>query len=283
MKILFISNHKYPHIGGVEKHIFEVEERLRSRGHIVKVISSEDIEPKNVKLFGLLNIWLWLFKNKKYIEESDIIQIHDVFIWYLPFVFIYPFKKVYTTHHGWEGKYPIPLWNILNKRISNKLVKGSISVGSYIDKYYGIKSNIYIYGGVNETKLSFKKVKNSIIYLGRLEKDTGIIKFFKWLEENDFKHTVTFVGDGSLRNTCKKYGDVVGNTFNINKYLDQAEYCVPAGYLSYLEALSRKCKIITFADNPLKEDYWKEIKKIKNTLPSWDDVTNKYIKLWSIK
>ena len=97
---------------------------------------------------GLVYIWFWLFKNKKLIKETNIIHCHDVFIWYLPFRFLYPHKKVYTTFHGWEGTWPIPWQNILQKRLANKLSNGTIAVGKYIGKYYGIKADKIIYGGI---------------------------------------------------------------------------------------------------------------------------------------
>ena len=36
---------------------------------------------------------------------------------------------------------------------------------------------------------------------------------------------------------------------------------------------------MTFANNPLKEDYWNEIKKLKS-IPTWDAVADVYLKLW---
>lgn len=263
MNILFISKHKYPHIGGVEKHIKEVGSRLENLGHNIKLISEEDIQQPHVKFIGLIYIWYWFFKNLNLIKNADIIHIHDVFIWYIPFRFIFPNKKVYITFHGWEGKYPIPFWNILNKKIANKLTNGSIAVGKYIEKYYGVKSNCIIYGGVNpKIKNNTKKIKNTIVWLGRQDEDTGIKEFKNWLIKNP-KLKVKYVS----------------NIPNPEKYLINADCCVPSGYLSYLEAMSYGCKIITFANNPLKEGYWNEIKKLKN-IPSWDDVVSVYLKLW---
>lgn len=137
-----------PHIGGVETHIYEVGKNLKSMGHIVKTISEKDIKYPKIKFLGLLYIWLWLFRNRKLIERVNIVHCHDVFIWYLPFRFLYPQKPVYTTFHGWEGIWPIPWKNILLKRISNKLSWGSIAVGKYIEKYHGIKANKIIHGGI---------------------------------------------------------------------------------------------------------------------------------------
>ena len=107
MNILFISHYKWPHIGGVEKHIKEISEILVKNGHNVKVVSEEDIKQPRIKFFGLIYIWYWFFKNISLIYKSDIVHVHDVFIWYLPFRFLFPFTKVFITFHGWEGKYPI--------------------------------------------------------------------------------------------------------------------------------------------------------------------------------
>src|SRR5688572_1794555 len=136
MKILFLSHYFHPHIGGVEKHTLEVAKNLIAKGHKVTVLTekydkdlkeTETINKIQIvrfsyphfKFLGLFSIWFWLFRNKKLIQAADIIHCHDVFIWYLPFRFLYPNKKIYTTLHGWEGKWPIPWQNILLKQLAN--------------------------------------------------------------------------------------------------------------------------------------------------------------------
>jgi glycosyltransferase involved in cell wall biosynthesis len=266
MKVLFISKHKHPHIGGVEVHIRELTKELEKKNHEINTISEEDIKQPKIKMIGLLYIWFWFFKNIRLIKEADIVHIHDVFIWYIPFRFIFPSKKVYITFHGWEGKFPIPTYNVINKRIANKLTSGSIAVGKYIEKYYGIKADYIIHGGVNSTSLklhSAGKIKNSIVWLGRTDQDTGYLEFQKWLLKQKTKYIVKYVT----------------NVKDPEKYLKTAEYCVPSGYLSYLEAKSYERKIMTFANSPLKVDYWNEIKLLKN-IPTWNEVAKVYIKLW---
>lgn len=146
MKILFITHFYLPHIGGVEKHINEVAKRLERKGHIVKIISEADIKYPHIKVFGLIYIWIWFFKNSKLIQDADVVHIHDVFIWYLPFRFICPRKEVFTTLHGWEGIWPIPLKYILYKKVASKLSFGVIAVGKYIEKYYEIEADKITYG-----------------------------------------------------------------------------------------------------------------------------------------
>lgn len=268
MNILFLSKYPTTHIGGVERHIKRIEDIVERIGHKITTISEEQIRPSHKKIIGLFYIWLWLFKNRNFIVNADIVHIHDVFIWYLPFRFFYPFKKVYITFHGWEGKFPLSAWSIFNKRIANKLTSGSIAVGKYIEKWYGIKADYVIYGAAQPLAVgrsSLVKTKNSLVFLGRKDADTGYFEFREWLK--------------SRPELKVKY---VTNEPNPEKFLQTAEYCMPSGYLSYLEAKSYRCKIITFSNNPLKEDYWKEIKLLK-LIPTWDEVADIYLKLWKNK
>jgi len=287
MKILFLAHYSWPHVGGVEKHAKEVVDRLRQKGHEVKVISEENIKYPHIKFLGLLYIWFWLFKNRSLIKQSDIIHCHDVFVWYLPFRFLYFKKPVYTTFHGWEGYYPVPLLNILQKRIASRLSWGTIAIGKYIEKYYGIKANKIIYGGGGTpggrpsatTPGVFATARgNSIVFVGRLEKDTGLLQFLEQLKIKNLKLKIDFVGDGSLRKECEKYGMVRGFT-DPKPFLKRAKICVPGGYLSYIEAKQADCKIMTFHNNPLKKDYWDEIKRVKR-FPTWDEVADEYISLY---
>lgn len=148
MKILFLTRRAWPEIGGVEKHIREVSNRLTKKDHKVTIISEQNIKYPHIKFLGLLFIWFWLLRHRKLIKNANIVHCHDVFIWYLPFRFLYLKKPVYTTFHGWEGIWPIPLKNILLKKLAAKLSWGTIAVGHYIEKYYGIKADKIIYGGV---------------------------------------------------------------------------------------------------------------------------------------
>ena len=289
MNILFLAQHKWPHAGGVERHVQEISLSLRKKGHKVAIISSEDIKYPHIKFLGLFYIWFWLFKNRKLIDTNELIHCHDVFIWYLPFRFLYPNKPVFTTFHGWEGVYPIPFKNILFKRLADKLSRGSIAVGKYIEKYYGIKVDKVIYGSVPLLRYNGTKEKGGIVFVGRLEKDTGVLDFIKWLKgkgkrrlvNQDFgkRSKVDFVGDGTLRKKCEKYGTVHGFT-DPKPFYQKAEICIPGGYLSYIEAKAYGCKIKVFPNNPLKKDYWNEIMQVKK-FPNWDKIADEYINLYN--
>ena len=239
----------------------------------------------HTRFLGLVSIWFWLLKNRKLIIQAEIIHCHDVFIWYLPFRFLYPNKRVYTTFHGWEEIWPIPIKNVLLKKLAQKLSTRTIAVGKYIEKYYGIKANKITYGAANKVIAKSKKKKNRIVYVGRLEKNTGLLNFLEWLKANK-KFIVDFCGDGNLRKECEKYGTVHGFA-NPTQFYRVSEYCVPGGYLSALEALSFNCKLKLFWDNKVKEDYWKLspfVKKDANTWvkgQTWNKLTDEYLDLYN--
>ena len=298
MKILFISRLYHPHLGGVEKHVREVSKELIKKGHRLTVLTEKyDRNLKNeetvdkvkivrfsypqIKLFGLLSIWKYIFQNRKIIVNADIVHCHDVFIWYLPFRLLYPKKKVYVTFHGWEGIWPIPWKNIMIRRLSAKLSKGLITVAKGTAKHYGIKSDKIIYGATSKiSNIDYrnKKDKHKIVFVGRLNKDNGILSFFEWLRKHK-KYNVDFVGDGDLKDQCKKYGVVHGYT-DSTPFMKEAAICVPGGYLSFIEAKKYGCKIITFPTTKIMKGFWSEIEKVKK-FPTWEELADEYLDLYN--
>jgi len=304
----------HPHIGGVEKHVLEISKRLVKKGHDV-IIFTEKYNSKlsiseifqgariiriaypKTKYFGLLKIWSELWKRFDLIKKVDIVHCHDVFVWYLPFRLLFPRKKIYTTFHGWEGKYPIPFINKMHKKLANVLSVGSISIGKYIQKYYGVTSNTISYGAVDVLiKHTFGK-KKGVVFVGRLDGDTGLPGFLKDIEKGKYKDTnIKFVGDGNLREECQKYGRVYGFVTNINPFLRKAKVCVPAGYLTALSAMANNCKVKVYPHNELKHDYWEDApfyKYIKDNdvkgaynwakKQTWEKLLKTYLVLWKVE
>ena len=248
----------------------ELGKRLVKKGHEVTVVtikhqkglaSKEKIEgievvrfdQPEIKFLGLIYTWFWLLKNSSLIKRSNIIHCHDVFIWYLPFRLLFK-KPVFTTFHGWEGIYPVPRKNIIQKKLAAYFTFKNICVGKYIEKYYGIKADTITYGAT-EIPRTIPKKEKSIVYVGRLDEDTGLPVFLKALEELK-GYKVDFCGDGSLARECKKLGKVHG-FINPNPFLSKAQICFVSGYLSILEAMAHKCIAVAAYDNPLKKDYYK--------------------------
>lgn len=333
MRILMITHYFYPRIGGVEKVIMELVENLPE--HTISIITEKhesnlkDIEKFNSwtkvyrfqyphkKYIGLIYIWKWIFNNRKLIKESDIIHIHDVFVWYLPFRFLYFSKPVYTTFHGWEGKLPIPITSLIQKRIAFLFSKKVIIVGKYLEKYYKLKADVITYNGTNIDKKQTQKIPDSFVYVGRLSDDTGLDLILTAISNsNNIK--IEFLGDGELRNKCSQYGRVRGFVERPSDFLSKAEYCFAGGYLTILEAFAHKCLVFVCYQNSLKEDYFKnspfskymiiaespeelirkikfyqthknqKIKKIEAAYrwvqdQTWENLTKQYKKLWAMR
>ena len=339
MKILFISKHYLPHIGGVEKHVQKISLKLKSRKLKVVVVCERIRNTKSheildgveifrikypkIKALGLLTIWWWLWKHRNLLINSNIIHCHDVFIWYLPFRFIFIDKSVYTTFHGWEGVFPISYKHKLIRQISAKLSWGNICVGKYIEKWYGIKADYITYGGVSINRVSKFIIPNSkfiILYLGRLDEDTGMeiyLDAFRIIKLKYPNVEFEFLGDGEFRVEAESVGRVLGFRKDITLYLKDCTFVCTSGYLSMLESLNLGKLVFAVSNNPIKLDviemspFKKYVEHSKNAnelarkidyfltnpkkantiisnsrtwtaLQTWDNLVKVYQKLWGI-
>lgn len=285
MNILFFSRLFYPHIGGVEKHVFEIGKILIKKGHKIIVVTEQNSPElklfeifEGIKIFRIpklkenkvkkFKIWRWLWVNRKLIANADIVHCHDVFFWYLPFRFLYLTKRIFTTFHGYEN-YPLKPKDILMHKISEKLSKGNICIGDFIKKWYGTKATYTTYGGVGISSFIrsprsgqiSNKVKNeSALFVGRLDEQTGIktyINAIKLIRKKipDFKFEI--IGDGKLRKEIEKDFRVIGFKKNPEKYFSDYNFAFVSRYLSILETLAAKRLVFAVYDNPLKGDYLK--------------------------
>jgi len=288
MKILFITRKKWPHIGGVEKHIRKTTEILQKRGYRVTTISDTDIKYPQIKLIGIIYIWYWFFRNRKVIKITDVVHIHDVFIWYFPFCLLYPKKVVVTTIHGLEFNPDLSKVSFYQKRLAVMLSNRTIGIGKFLENYLHVSFNKISYGAADYHKNTTKKDPRKIVYVGRLQKNTGLLKFLNWLDKNK-NYKVDFCGDGELRNECKKYGVVHGFT-DPEPFLKTAKFCVPVGYLAALEALNAGCLLKLYWNNKIREDYWKmsPFYKLKGAKlnewakkQTWEKLANEYINLYN--
>lgn len=344
MNILFFTRLFYPHIGGVEKHVSEISKVLIAKGHKVTIIT-EDLSTKDIPIylqskgriqekvneikiyrvpvgeddwFKKFTTWNWLFKHRILIKNADIIHTHDVFFWYLPFRFLCPFKKVFTTFHGYES-YPISKKSIFIRKISEKLSFGNICVGEFMKKWYGTKPSYTTYGGVNIARNEVKiKNKMSAVFIGRLDEQTGILEYVKavkLIREKIPNFKFEIIGDGKFRQEVEGNFKVIGFKKDPERYFSKYHFAFVSRYLSILEAMVAKRLVFALYDNPLKKDYLKMTpfanfinivgseKELTNLVfyflknskkeeemthkafdwvrnQSWENLTNVYLKIW---
>ncbi len=287
MTILFFSRLFYPHIGGVEKHVLEISKLLVKKGHSVTVLTEKfekdllDVSKiDGIKILRINNgkdnwfkkfrVWKNLFKYRKLMKKSDIIHAHDVFFWYLPFRFLYPSKKIFTTFHGYEGNKIPEFKSKLMHKIAEKLSIGNICVGVFLKKWYGTKPDYVVYGAVEVSSikhrvLSKNKNKLKFLFLGRLEDETGIMEYLKALKElqrKKHKFEIIILGDGSLRRKAEDFSRLnkinakfKGFVENVERHVPEADFIFTSRYLGILEALSYKKFIFVHYNNLIKKDY----------------------------
>lgn len=354
-KVLFLSPRFYPEIGGVEKHVLEISKELVKKGFEVSVITelnsnyqsksssdkgmqgvkqpsisgkSEVEEIEGIDVYRLsfgksgklkkFRIWKTIWENRQLIRNVDVIHCHDVFVWYLPFRFLYPRKKVFTTFHGWEGICPPKRSAKLIRKLSEKLSAGNICVGRYIEKWYGTRANIVTYGGVNQSQISkFKSQNNNsklkICFVGRIAGDNGIemyVEILELIQDKNIKFEFEAVGDGELRKQFEKFGKVYGFVEDPKLFIKKADIIFASSYLSILESLVLGKLVVSVYDNPLKKDYLEmtpfresivitdnpkiAVEKIVENKSNrtefewvrkqtWEYLSNQYIQLWKSK
>ncbi len=280
MKILFISRLFYPHIGGVEKHLLHLSKELINRGYNVSLLTwSFDKElPKEenidgikvfrfsypvIKFLGLPIIWIkFLTGYFRLIKGSDIVHIHDVFVWFLPLRLIFPFKKLFITFHGYPS-YPLSKTAIVFQKMAEFMSQGNICIGDFVRRWYGTNPTIVSYGAVDSDlfKMINASVKYDAIFFGRLDEQTGINCYLdgvKILRKKLGNFSFLVVGEGKYSYKAKKMASVFRPfESDISEYLSVSRFAFVSRYLSILESFASKKLVFAVYDNPLKEDYLK--------------------------
>lgn len=287
MKILFIAPEFYPHIGGVEKHIYELSLELLRDGHRVTVLvekhdkSSErhevidGIEVRrtsriNVKFLRRLSRYRNLVSNLGLMMKFDIVHFHDFHtMWdygWLGYALLKAMRrKFYITFHGWEGVFPPNRKVVERRRTCERRAEGNICVGHYLCKWYGTNASIVSYGGVRRYT-GTTSTDAYIVYVGRLAEDTGIFDYLKaWEIVGHSMSGMKFIvcGDGLLKTELEEYVgsrslknvEFTGFITRPDEYVKNARLVLTSGYLSILEAFSMRKPVVATFDNQLKRDY----------------------------
>jgi glycosyltransferase involved in cell wall biosynthesis len=290
--VLFLTPAFPPHIGGVEKHTSRVSQELLTKGYKVTVVTRKSQRTDNSfeNLNGLqvyridkknpLTLSWWLYRNKRYFQRVSIIHCHDLetlIFWLMPARFLFLHSKVFLTLHGFD-RYPIPLWTKLLRKFGLKLVKSSICVGSFIERWYGLKCNSVIVGGVNIPDEFPSVPSQSIIatFVGRIAEDTGFsvyIEALNILKKKGIEIILHVCGNGPLRTEMEKRCsdlalDVRFNGFvrNPEIFIQKTRYVFATGFLSILEGMANKRAVFCVYENEMKKDYLASIPDAPNTV-----------------
>lgn len=277
--ILHITPRYMPSMGGVEKHVHEVSKLLVAAGYEITVVTAQhdstlplEEEIDSVQILRIprdctghkVKTWQWFWQYKNIFSGKKIF-IHDV-AWQIFPLLPMLYKNFCLVSHGWEGIYPIPQTNILQRNLFSHCAHSTIHVGKFIEEFYGTHPTAVIYGGVtlpNFTNATLQKTtskKLQFAFIGRLEKVNEVekyLEFFALLQKQNSNFSVVWVGDGSYRTACEQVGTVTGMITDIESHLRSADFVCANSYLSVLEAQAAGKIVLSFYTNTVKERYLK--------------------------
>jgi glycosyltransferase involved in cell wall biosynthesis len=298
MNIIFFTSSFYPKIGGVEKHLYEISKAFVNEGSIVSIFvpkqnpeyeiyekksGFEIIRLKSSKIPYTSKIFIF-FQYMRYLNRffnADIVHYHDNGTYWgiggiaRPFIKLFKIRE-YITFHGWEGNCPPDDTTVISRKKAEQSVIANICVGHYIEKWYGTKADIIIYGGVEKQNLNECR-SDDVVFVGRFDYDTGIWEYIKaWeiISKKNVNLKFILCGDGVYRNKIEEYIKekqilnikILGFVNNPELYVKNARIVFTSGYLGILEAFSYKKNVISVYHNELKKDYLEMIPDSRNML-----------------
>lgn len=276
--ILHLTPRYFPDKGGVETHLHELNKRLVADGYQVTVLTIQtnlvqalDESIEQVKIIRIpletasskTKLWQWMRMHRNYFTQNKIIHVHDVSWWLLPF-FPWIIKKYFMTFHGWEGIYPVPIKNKLQRLFFALCAKKTIHVGEYIQFFYWDKPSKITYGGITASTKPEYSVAHSPLrfaFIGRLVAENDIKKYFdllSFMQINNQKFSITWVGEGIYKNEAEQFGHVTGMVKNVQNEILKADIIFASSYLSILEAQAMGKIVVSLYSHPLKKQYLKK-------------------------
>lgn len=279
MKIVHLTQHYRPHVGGVERHVERVARLLSERGHAVTVMAGDHAgDLPETEHDGALTIerfpatrslWrmkAWFVRRLPALWRADAVHVHTAaFFTMLPRA-VWPRGKTVYTAHGWGGRYPIPPESVRRTRRVVRRASKLVCIGDFIGKWYGVDPDMVSYGAVEPPALHrVEREADRVCMVGRLAEDTGAAMFARGLRQaadRGRRIAVTVCGDGVLadevrdRLTHERIElDWRGFVTDPERSMAAAAVTLTSGYLGILEALAMGSAVVAAADNPVKEDY----------------------------
>ena len=272
--ILFLTRLYHPHIGGVEKHVEEVASALLKKGKSVTVVTEQYSKGlpvferrKGIEIWRIpvqsdtyakkFFIWKWILLHLNLFFKADIIHIHDVFYWIIPYRLFLPTKRIFITFHGYEG-FPVKISWKIQRKLAETLTNGNICVGDFMKKWYSTVPTSVIYGAVRLIDKKYKQQEQSAVFFGRLDSQTGIpeyVKAYRKIKEKYPKFRFTIVGEGELKKKIPKDIKIKKFSLDISRYIGENRFIFVSRYLSMLEALIQKKEILAVYNSPIMKDY----------------------------
>jgi glycosyltransferase involved in cell wall biosynthesis len=309
MLIVHLAAYYSPHVGGVEKHLQKLAAALQKKGHTSVVITQqfestlpqkerlEEVEIRRLRVFDQLvrkhplwyklRLWAGMWQLLPLLKKADVIHIHDVFFWIIPFLPFLSRKKMYITFHGYEAETP-GFWARFWHRLAHRLCRGSLAIGGFHRKWYGVEPTATSFGAVeggSSSKESLvrrgrhSKVKK-LIFAGRLAEDVGIMMYLQALRllmQRDEKYQLDVFGEGPLGERAKKYVKKYQLPVNFHPFAKDIDskfsgydVVLVSRYLAIIEALASGTPVVACYNSEIKRDYLQQ-----SPFAGWISISNK--------
>ena len=288
-RILMIVPRYKPAIGGLEKHVEKVCKGLHTKGYRLTILTSshsqsllaeEYIDGISVSRipYGIdrnpILTYLWILSKRRKFKDFDIIHIHDplpLIFWYLPLFLLRRHIPVYSTFHGFERD-PVPLIFKMIRRIARKLSRRVICIGNFIEKTYRVRCDSVLVGAVEKMNIQ-ESPRNGLVFVGRVESDTGVIVYLDVLQNLELNHGVrthlTVCGGGTLESDLVNRAEEISVDLRLkgvvpepSEIMGSAQVCLAGGFLSILEAMSLGVPVVALAQTELKWRYYLSMKSV---------------------
>lgn len=232
-KVTHITRYAYPHIGGIEAVISQINESLPNEQFEKEVLCCSNTEKSSIEKGVKYNRCKYLFEfaantiSPEFIWKLSRVNT-DILHYHMPFIFAViahfiarpKYKKLYITYHGaivGYDKYMRPFWGIYKHfyKIADKIHVLSPTIidsdTTLLDNKekcevipFGIDTNIeYDKEEVKKIKEKYKN-KKIILAIGRLVKFKGFQYVIDAMKQ--VKNAVLFIiGDGPLKISFENY------------------------------------------------------------------------------
>jgi phosphatidylinositol alpha-mannosyltransferase len=240
LRVALVTDVYYPHVGGIQEHVYHLALELKKRGHEVRIITGSagtneapgEIEvirigrviqyPAN-KSFSKMTIGLGIAGKLLRVlrdERFDIVHVHGALSPFLPLYshLLSQGTTVHTFHAQFEKSMPYFVFKKLLMRcmrgIEGKIAVSTAardSIGRYLEADYTIIPNgidTKRFSPRNEKLAKFRGISPLILYVGRFEPRKGLK--FLFLAFNEIIRKIpdaglVVVGEGRLRDYYKGF------------------------------------------------------------------------------
>lgn len=198
MKVLFVSDVYYPHIGGVAEHIYHLANEFEKMGHKAAILTANiegDLKPderrvirkgksivipmnqSNARITG----WVHLSALSRIVNKYDVVHIHGTIAPTLPLLSLKVSRKtnIFTFHPTFESSNLFKIFKNYLKHYFDK-IDGKIAVSrtarDSIKKYFSGKYRI-IPNGIDINRFMVSEDTENpyeILFVGRIEPRKGL-------------------------------------------------------------------------------------------------------------